>query len=80
MPRLKKAVKFASFKELSGQEKNVKFVESRPDGTAEFFRQGKSGGWRDVLTAAQVARFIETEGDMMIQLGYLGEDGKTVLS
>ncbi len=73
--RLKKAIKFSSFKELSRQEQTTKFVESRPDGRSRFFRSGRSGGWREILTDEQVAALIEQHREMMLKMGYLTPSG-----
>lgn len=73
--RLRKAIKFSSFSELSGQEKTVKFVESRPDGTSPFFRQGRAGIWRKVLTDQHVGTLVEAHRNVMIKLGYLSATG-----
>lgn len=74
--RIKRAIKFSSFRELKKQENDSGFVEARPDGKARFFRQGKSGVWRGVLTDAQVAHLIEVHGEVMTEFGYLSRDGK----
>lgn len=37
-----------------------------------FFRQGRTGGWRDVLTVAQESRIIADHGRVMRRLDYLG--------
>ena len=74
--RLKKAIRFSSFKELAGQEQKERFVESRPDGKAAFFREGKVGGWRDVLSEAQVDKIVETQGEVMQAFGYLDRKGR----
>jgi len=74
--RLKKAIKFSSFRELAGQEKQTKFVESRPDGKAPFFREGRTGAWRDALTESQVARLTEAHGEVMAEFKYLTPEGK----
>lgn len=76
MPRLKKAVQFSSFRELSRQEKATKFIESRPDGKSPFFRHGRSGGWRQFLSEAQVQTLIDAHGEVMMRAGYLTKDGK----
>ena len=78
MPRLKRATKNASFKELSKQESTTKFVESRPDGKAAFFREGRAGGWRDKLTDAQAQRLIEAHQEVMTTYGYLDRNGRLV--
>ena len=74
--RIKKAIKFSSFRELKSQEDKGGFVEARPDGKAKFFRAGKAGGWRKVLTEDQVAQMIEAHREVMIEHGYLTENGK----
>ena len=74
--RLKKAIRFSSFKELSGQERKEGFVESRPDGKSAFFRQGKAGTWRATLSEAQVAKIVESQGELMKTFGYLDRKGR----
>ena len=74
--RLKKAIRFSSFKELSGQEKKERFVESRRDGKSAFFRQGKVGAWRGTLSQAQVAKIVESQGEVMKTFGYLDREGR----
>lgn len=66
--RVKQAVELASFESLQRQEAEKGFLEVR---NGRFFRQGKAGGWRDVLTHEQ-ARCIEADhGEVMAELGYL---------
>lgn len=74
--RLKKAIRFSTFRELSKQEKKERFVESRPDGKAAFFRQGKTGTWRGMLSEAQVDKIVACHGEMMAKLGYLDPQGR----
>ncbi len=73
---LKRAIRHASFRELSRQERQGSFVEARPDGSTPFFRQGRAGGWREELSQAQVDRIVETHGPLLRELGYLRRDGK----
>ncbi len=73
--RLEKAIEFSSFAELSGQEKGGGFKEARPDGATPFFRQGRSGAWRGVLSEALVQQLIGAHGEAMIELGYLTPEG-----
>jgi hypothetical protein len=79
MPRLKKALEFSRFEELSAQEEGGGFIEARPDRKARFFREGKVGGWRDVLTEAQVAQIVADHGPVMRRLEYLTDDGRIVV-
>jgi len=76
MDRLKRAVRFSDFDELKSQEGRTRFVESRPDGKSPFFRDGRAGQWRDVLTPAQVAALTEANRAMLEKMGYLGADGR----
>lgn len=75
-PRLKKAIRFSNFRELADQEKKERFVEARPDGKAAFFREGKTGGWRSVLSQEHVDQLIECHGEVMKELGYLDPKGR----
>ena len=67
---IRSAVAFADFAELRLQEQDKGFRETpaRPGGL--FFRRGKAGGWRDELTAEQVARIEAAHAPMMRRLGY----------
>lgn len=65
---LARAVDYASFERLRTQEEGGVFREAPPG--RRFFRQGRSGGWRDELTADQVARIETSHIDMMDRLGY----------
>ena len=74
--RVKRAIKFSSFRELKKQEENSGFIEARPDGKSRFFRAGKVGSWRGVLRDDLVERLIEKHREMMIEFGYLSRSGK----
>lgn len=67
---LKRAVKASSFRELAGQERRSGFVE-RSDKAERFFRAGKAGGWRAVLSDEQVDRVVADHGELMQRYGYL---------
>lgn len=64
------AVEGASFARLQALERMHGFPERGPGGGA-FFREGRAGGWRQVLSAEQVARIISDHGPTMARLGYL---------
>ena len=66
---LARAVDNASFERLRTQEDDGVFREAPPG--RRFFRQGRSGGWRDELTADQVASIEASQIDMMDRLGYI---------
>lgn len=79
MERLKRAIRFSDFEELKRQESQGRFVESRPDGKTPFFRDGRAGQWRDLLTPAQVERLVEAHRPTLIALRYLTEEGVLTL-
>ncbi|WP_327520279.1 sulfotransferase domain-containing protein [Sphingomonas sp.] len=66
---LSQAVTNASFKELQRQEARQGFSESQP-GQQHFFRAGKAGGWRDVLTQRQARVIEDCFGPIMVANGY----------
>ena len=74
--RRRKAISFSGFQELSGQEKNTAFKEQPAGASTPFFRQGKSGVWRDSLTPQQVERMIAANGPTMRRFGYLTGTGE----
>ncbi len=73
--RIEKAIRFSDFQELARQEAENGFYE-RPPHIERFFREGKSGDWRDKLTSAQVERIVADHGDVMRRFGYLDADGR----
>jgi hypothetical protein len=68
--RLHNALTFSAFNCLQAQERTKRFAE-RASTAALFFRQGRIGAWREVLTAAQVHRVISDHGTVMQRFGYL---------
>jgi hypothetical protein len=75
--RLKRAIAFASFKELAGQESSGGFKE-KPSSPDRFFRSGKAGSWRDALSESQAERIVADHGQVMRRLGYLDSGGALV--
>lgn len=71
-PRVQKALHFSRFDRLQQQEKSGGFKE-KPSNTPSFFRQGKSGGWRDELNEEQAAKIIADHGTVMRRFNYLDE-------
>jgi aryl sulfotransferase len=68
---IQRAVGFADFAELRRQEEDAGFRETlRPHVGGTFFRRGEVGGWRDELSAEQVARIEAAHAPMMRRLGY----------
>ena len=66
------AVENAAFPRLREQEVAAGFV-LKPFDAESFFRAGVAGGWREVLTAEQVATIVAAHGPAMARLGYLAE-------
>jgi hypothetical protein len=71
--RIKKAVEFSKFKRLKQQEKEHGFREKQRD-SESFFRQGKSGGWREKLDDSQIEQIINDHSEVMKRFGYLDEN------
>jgi hypothetical protein len=74
---LERAIEFSSFNTLKQQESKEGFRE-KPYRMESFFRQGKVGSWREVLTHEQAARLVHNHADVMLQYGYLEPNGKLV--
>jgi len=70
--RISKAVRFSDFNELNRQELEGGFKE-RATSAQQFFRQGRSGGWREHLTFEQAQRIINEHGAVMRRFGYLDD-------
>jgi len=67
--RIDKAIKLSSFKVLREQEKRHGFRE-RTANAEWFFREGKSGQWRSVLTPQQVEALTAVHKEQMERFGY----------
>ncbi|HET7841062.1 MAG TPA: sulfotransferase domain-containing protein [Terriglobia bacterium] len=68
--QLADAIERSSFERLREQEEKDGFRE-RPEKAERFFREGRAGQWRDVLTPAQVQRIVDAHGEQMQRFGYL---------
>ena len=68
--RVSRSASFSSFETLQQQEQLHGFKE-RPAELEFFFRKGKQGAWRDVLTQKQLDRVIRDHGAVMRRTGYL---------
>ena len=64
------AIDRSSFARLRAQEESEGFQE-RPSETDRFFREGRAGQWKDILTKKQVTRIVEDHGPQMARFGYL---------
>jgi len=79
LTHLKRSLEFSSFKSLAEQEQATGFKEESVNNKGSFFREGKSGGWRDVLTDEQVAKIIAAHGPVMRKFKYLDEHGNPTI-
>jgi len=77
--RLKQSIEFSSFDSLAAQEKKEGFKEASDNNKDGFFRAGRSGGWRDVLTETQANKIIKAHGPVMRRFRYLDENGKPTM-
>ena len=64
------AAELSSFSRLQAAEAAGGFLEKPPD-AERFFREGRAGQWRDVLTPAQVSRIVADHGEQMARFSYL---------
>jgi hypothetical protein len=69
--QLQTAVEHSSFARLQTQEKKRGFRERPPNADGNFFREGRAGQWKDVLTPAQIDRIVRTHDEQMRRFGYL---------
>lgn len=71
--RVEHAVRCTEFKALQAQEKERGFRERPPVAgqAAPFFRSGRAGAWREVLSPEQEQAIIAAHGRVMRRFGYL---------
>jgi hypothetical protein len=72
--RLLRAIERCRFDELRKREEAQGFKE-RSDFSERFFREGRAGQWRELLTSEQVQRIVDAHRPTMQQFGYLKADG-----
>jgi Sulfotransferase domain len=64
------AIDHSSFANLKSQEEREGFRE-RPETAKQFFREGRAGQWKEILTPAQIDRIVNAHGEQMKRFGYL---------
>jgi hypothetical protein len=72
--QLAEAIELSSFERLKAQERQKGFRERPPQADQDFFREGRAGQWKEVLTPAQIERLVRDHGEQMRRFGYLSED------
>ena len=70
--RLARAIAYARFDRLRAQEECHGFDE-RQSTAPSFFRAGRAGVWRDVLSPGQVRALVDAHAPAMKRFGYLPE-------
>ena len=70
--RVARAVAHSRFDRLRAQEERIGFDE-KPLSCCSFFRAGRTGTWRDVLSREQVRTLTGAHGEVMKRFGYLSE-------
>jgi hypothetical protein len=73
--RIRTALRHSDLRTLQRMEREHGFRERSPHAKT-FFTAGKVGGYRDVLTAEQIASIVKTHGPTMRRFGYLTEEGE----
>jgi hypothetical protein len=71
--RLLRAIQRCRFEELRKQEETFGFKE-RLHG--RFFREGRAGQWREILTEAQIQRIVDAHRPTMQRFGYFPLDSE----
>jgi hypothetical protein len=69
--KLRRAINFSSFENLSGQEAASGYAAAGPNAASKFFRAGRAGQWQTALTPAQIKRIESDHGAIMQKFGYL---------
>ena len=67
--RLLKAIDQSSFKNMQAQEAQKGF-EERSDKSGRFFREGRAGQWREILTPVQIEAVVSVHRQQMARFGY----------
>lgn len=68
--QLTDAIDRSSFDKLRAQEEADGFRE-RPQHLERFFREGRAGQWKEILTPQQVDQIVRDHGEQMARFGYL---------
>ncbi len=71
--RIRRALDHSRFEALQQLEKEKGFAEAPPNRV--FFREGRSGIWRNHLSPSQVSAIVQRHSEVMCRFGYLNADG-----
>ena len=75
--RMQKAIRFSSFDEVKSQENESGFSE-KSYLQKSFFRNGKTGSWRSVISAEDQQSLIMNHKQIMFENGYLTPEGEPI--
>ena len=78
--QLRRAVAMTDFTRLRAQEQAAGFNERPEKSVSPFFREGRVGQWRTVLTADQVSRIVAAHRPMMKRFDYLPRQSELAAS
>ncbi len=73
---IEQAVRLSAFARLQQQEATMGF-DGWKKSEGPFFRRGRVGDWRGVLTPAQAQTIEMTHGEQMSRFGYCGSPGRS---
>jgi hypothetical protein len=68
--QVSQAIERSSFDNLKSQEEKLGFKE-KPEHAERFFREGRAGQWKEILTPKQIDRIVQDHGEQMQRFGYL---------
>jgi hypothetical protein len=68
--QLADAIDRSSFERLREQEEKSGFRE-RSEKAERFFRDGRAGQWKEVLTPLQIQRIVDAHHEQMQRFGYM---------
>lgn len=68
--QIAEAIDRSSFERLKNQEEETGFKE-KSEKAERFFREGRAGQWKEILTPAQTDRIVKDHGEQMKRFRYL---------
>lgn len=71
LERVEHAVRCAEFSKLQRKEQEAGFRERPTHSTAPFFRAGRTGGWREILSLEQQQAITQAHQRVMARFGYI---------
>lgn len=73
--QIERAIELSAFDRLRQSEAELGFQEKPVTSKLPFFREGRPGQWREVLSEEQVERVVAAHGPVMRRFGYLPANG-----